>query len=728
MKIKTIFPMASLCVGSLYLSLSIASAANIYKADVPDNLNLDSSWTGGGAPGAADVAVWDHTVVNNLSSSPGANLSWGGIQILDPAGLITINDDGNILTNGASGIDMSAATNSFTVNCGMYLGASQTWNVDGGQIMTIGDALNGDNSNLLTLNGAGTVNFNATVDGAFAGNISLNGGVMQINSANANNNSAMGTGVITNNGATLRFASGHIVGNALVFNGNCVVDAAGVSTAVDGAWSGAGTVLITNLNSSGLTLTAGGNGNGGGNMNNFTGTILIADTNSDGTPSAGNFRFNNGGSSHNLGNPAMTLNLGGPNSSVAFTEKNSGTTTHFGALIGGPNTQLAKAENYVIGEANLDTTFAGTIQSSSSLTKMGTGTFTLTGNNPYTGTTTVSAGTLQIGDGVTPGTGTLGTGDIVNNATLVFNRPDDFEVDNAISGTGTTIKENTDTLTYGGTNSSSGTLLINQGTLALNSVGAISSSIFVAAGANFDVTQNSTFTLGSTLSGFGGVTGTLTASGGTISPGDIGASGTLTFSNGLTELGGVTHQMELSAPDSTNDQIVVDGDLNLSGRNPIVASTFGGGEIPVGVYPLISYTGNLNGALTNLSASIVGGFGELTNPPGEIALIVTPPPRGPTNLTWVGDNDGNAWDINTSTDWVSSATLFTFLNGDSVTFDNSGSANPTVNVSRTVLPASVTVSASSDYTFTGSGDISGSIGLAKSGAGTLTVMTTNSYT
>ena len=92
---------------------------------------------------------------------------------------------------------------------------------------------------------------------------------------------------------------------------------------------------------------------------------------------------------------------------MSFHRKNSSTTANFGALYGGPNTQLTQPENYVIGGLNLNTTFAGTIQGSSTLTKTGTGTFTLTGNNPNTGITTISGGVLQIGDGVTSGAGHL---------------------------------------------------------------------------------------------------------------------------------------------------------------------------------------------------------------------------------------------------------------------------------------------------------------------------------
>ncbi len=89
--------------------------------------------------------------------------------------------------------------------------------------------------------------------------------------------------------------------------------------------------------------------------------------------------------------------------------------------MGGPNTKIQQGASssgtstYTIGALNENTTFTGAIddgESSSAsiaLTKVGTGTLTLSGNNTYGGTTTINAGALQIGDGVTSGTGTIGT-------------------------------------------------------------------------------------------------------------------------------------------------------------------------------------------------------------------------------------------------------------------------------------------------------------------------------
>ena len=58
-------------------------------------------------------------------------------------------------------------------------------------------------------------------------------------------------------------------------------------------------------------------------------------------------------------------------------------------------------------------TFAGTISGAGSVNQIGTGTMILTASNTYTGGTTISAGTLQLGNGGT--TGSI-TGDVTTMA------------------------------------------------------------------------------------------------------------------------------------------------------------------------------------------------------------------------------------------------------------------------------------------------------------------------
>ena len=67
------------------------------------------------------------------------------------------------------------------------------------------------------------------------------------------------------------------------------------------------------------------------------------------------------------------------------------------------------------------------------LTKAGPATLILTGNNTYSGPTTIGAGTLQVGDG---GTGRLGTGPVADNSALVFNLSGPSAFGGAINGPG----------------------------------------------------------------------------------------------------------------------------------------------------------------------------------------------------------------------------------------------------------------------------------------------------
>ena len=97
---------------------------------------------------------------------------------------------------------------------------------------------------------------------------------------------------------------------------------------------------------------------------------------------------------------------------------------------------------------------------------------TLSGANTYTGITTINAGTLQIGNAGT--TGTLGTGNVTDNAALTFNLTNSITVANAIGGTGSVSQIGSGTTTLLAANTYSGTTTINAGTLEVD--GSIYSS------------------------------------------------------------------------------------------------------------------------------------------------------------------------------------------------------------------------------------------------------------
>ena len=294
-----------------------------------------------------------------------------------------------------------------------------------------------------------------------------------------------------------------------------------------------------------------------------------------------------------------------------------------------------------------------------------------------------------------------------------------------VVGGGALTKTGGGTLTLSGANTYAGVTTISAGTLALSGGGSIDSSvqIIVGNGATFDVSGNGGLTVpsGQTLGGSGAIVGNITAaSGSTIAPGS--SIGTITFMNGLSEVDNVFNSFEVSS--DSNDVVEVVGDLSLSGTNTVSIASVG--TIAANTYTLFHYTGSLVGSVTNLM--LVGAPGYLTNNASAQTIdLVTTGIRAITNITWVGNALNNDWDVYNLTNWVVGSSLGYFLQGDYVMFDDTGIANPIVNIPVTVNPGSVTVDATGDYTFTGAGSIGGNSGILKTNSGKLTIETMNTY-
>src|SRR6185437_13129975 len=111
-----------------------------------------------------------------------------------------------------------------------------------------------------------------------------------------------------------------------------------------------------------------------------------------------------------------------------------------------------------------DVIFSDIISGRGSLMQAGTGKLILTGDNTYTGGTTISNGTLQIGN-----FGTAGwiTGNVRNNGSLVFGRSDDVTFNGIISGSGSLVKTGDGTLTVTGANTYTGGTTVAGGTLEI---------------------------------------------------------------------------------------------------------------------------------------------------------------------------------------------------------------------------------------------------------------------
>jgi autotransporter-associated beta strand protein len=133
----------------------------------------------------------------------------------------------------------------------------------------------------------------------------------------------------------------------------------------------------------------------------------------------------------------------------------------------------SSAADLIVSARLLNSSNAG---AATALTKSGAGTLVLSGNNSYTGTTTISVGTLQLGAGGT--TGSLNSGSaIVNNGTLAFNRLNtvtqgtDFAA--VISGTGALIQAGSGNLILSGANTYTGGTTLSGGLITMNASDAL---------------------------------------------------------------------------------------------------------------------------------------------------------------------------------------------------------------------------------------------------------------
>ena len=117
------------------------------------------------------------------------------------------------------------------------------------------------------------------------------------------------------------------------------------------------------------------------------------------------------------------------------------------------------------------------------------------------------------------------------------------------------------------------------------------------------------------------------------------------------------------------------------------------------------------------------GLAATSSPVASLTL------SAPASLVWQGGNPNTNWDLGITANWLnSSSALVVFNAGDSVTF-NDNSTNPLVTlVGNGLAPGLITVQASQNYIFQGSGSIVGSGSLVMSGTGSLSISNANGFT
>ena len=108
------------------------------------------------------------------------------------------------------------------------------------------------------------------------------------------------------------------------------------------------------------------------------------------------------------------------------------------------------------------------------LTKLGSGLLTLTASNTYSGLTTVSGGTLQLGDGASNNGSVAGGILLANGSTLLFANPAAQVYAAGIAGSGSLVACGPGILTLSGTNAYSGATTVNGGLLAFSNTGSLS--------------------------------------------------------------------------------------------------------------------------------------------------------------------------------------------------------------------------------------------------------------
>lgn len=187
-----------------------------------------------------------------------------------------------------------------------------------------------------------------------------------------------------------------------------------------------------------------------------------------------------------------------------------------------------------------DIGIAPVLTGAGSLIKQGLGTLTLTGANTYGGSTTIEAGTLQLGDG-----GTSGSilGNVANSGVLAFNRSDAVVFGGTVGGTGGVWQIGTGQTTLSADSSGlSGVSRVYDGILSVDG----------RLGGSFEA-------IGGRLQGTGWVGSTTNFAGGTIAPGN--SIGTLTVAGDYLGNGGTLEiETVLGDDNSATDLLVVTGD------------------------------------------------------------------------------------------------------------------------------------------------------------------------
>ncbi len=737
---------------------SLAAAIILILAAANPAVAQTYTWTATSSGNWNNSGNWDSNGIPVSGTS--AQLVFGGSTSYTAtndigSGTFTLNTL-TVSNTGATTIAPNAAANTLTfggTNPALTInsGAGAT-TISTGVIFSANTSVTNNSSNTLAITAPITFNSNTTTTFSGSGNIGLSASSAAAPSLTFQNGSSIvytGSGVFSVGPQGVNGGQNNMVfannGTYSFTNGVQGAGSSGTFSMGDNASGAANTTTLYNA-ATGVTMNFSNFSSGVmsvGNMGALNGTINI---------NAGTVRFgvssgpaiNTGG---DLFGSSTTLNV-----ASGATFDFNGNAESMGA-ISGSGTIKQGTIGLTMGITG-NQTWGGVLTGSGGFSTGAAGVnYTFTGNNTSTGTTTIVAGSsLTLGNGGTTG---IVAGNIANSGTLTFNRSDNFSFGKVISGAGTVVQGGTGTLTLSGANTYTGNTLVNAGTLAFSSTGVLptaSPQVTVASGAvldlsaitagyTFGASSNQTLTVGRSGTAANDVLGNITSSSSTTTAGtlDIGGANTIrtaTFGNNLT-LNGATVKMDLSSnTSSNNDLLSVVGNLTLTGTNNLVVNPTSN-SLGSGTYTLINYGGTLSGgtgniALSGLPSGSTRQSFSLDAGTGSNSAITLAVSGSAANLTWVGNASNNVWDLVTTSNFTGAPGPTPdnrFYNLDAVTFDASGvGGSRAVTVSGTLSPASVSVTGSQDYTFSGSGSLNGSGPFTMSGTGTLTLAIANNST
>ena len=555
---------------------------------------------------------------------------------------------GGVYSGGGSGTGNIVNNGTFTYN-------STTDQTFTGVVSGSG-ALIKDNSSTLTLSGANTFSGATTIDGgelvlsgsAGGGHRSAttvaNGATLSFASTGDINNTQAGRSIVLQDGSTLQNTSPNdFVVLGAVGGGTTVDTGASVTINLESnAGARTGFYLDDGLKSTGadttatVTINATNAGNGVNLRNNnttFAGTLIVNGI-ASATEGAGS-GIGVAGNTTGLQNADIQLNgtmelMKSSNNNLAISwANNNGGTFQMGALSGtgvmvGNNGTAGGTALVTLGNTDNDGTFSGVIangvNNTTSITKVGTGTQTLSGSNSYTGLTTVNDGTLTLAAAAAL-SGTGGNYQINNDATLQ-----------------TTVGINVGGRTFTFGDGGSGTINFTGGNMAING------TTFVTTGGSTNYISGSLLDLGTPVYDVADGTDAV----------DLQVSNSHNRA-GITKNGAGTLSLTSTANNlQTNVLDINAGVVELGGAGRLVNGNYSGNITNDAIFRHNSTNNqNLNGVISGTGAIEKDNTGTLTLTGANTYSGTTTVSNGTLTLSAADNNIANS----TSIDVASGATL-----------------------------------------------------------------------